>query len=293
MPRLKPAPGYITAADAISMLDISDATLSQYVKRGWLKRYGPLERKHKFYKLSEVEAIIAARNTFDEYQEKLPAFFEPATPGDIPTIVNIDERTFNADHQWEEPRELYIQWVGETYSRWLGKNPEAFSVLRDTAGKVVGYSIFLPLKKAIIDRFVRDEMSMSDILPDDVDLFEPGKPLHIYVIALCVDPVYKSKEVKHGYGKRLIQGLFNFMLDLARRGIEIETITARSYTPDGKRLLREMGMTHLRSPVPEKELFSIRVADSGFWALVRYSDLLDEWKREHQKGGTDTSITAH
>lgn len=292
MPRLQPAPGYITAKDAISMLNISDATLSQYVKRGWLKRYGPTGRKHKFYKLSEVEAIIAARNTFEEYQEKLPAFFEPATFEDIPTIVDIDERTFNTG-QWEEPKESYLKWIAETYARWFSKNPEAFSVLRDTAGKVVGYSIFLPLKKDIMDQFVRDEVSMSDILPDDIDLFEVGKQLHIYVIALCVDPVYKTKEAKHGYGRRLVLGLLNFMLDLAQRGVELETITARSYTSDGKRLLREIGMTHLRSPVPGKELFSIHVADSGFWALMRYSDLLEGWKQEHLKGGTDASISTY
>jgi hypothetical protein len=292
LPRLQPAPGFITAKDAISMLDISDATLSQYVKRGWLKRYGPSGRKHKFYKLSEVEAIIAARNTFEEYQEKLPAFFELATFEDIPTIVDIDERTFNVD-QWAEPKESYIQWIAETYSHWFSKNPEAFSVLRDTAGKVVGYSIFLPLKKSIIDRFVRDEINMSDISSGDVDRFEPGKPLHIYVIALCVDSVYRTKQAKHGYGRRLVLGLLDFILDLARRGVEIETITARSYTPDGKRLLRDIGMTHLRSPIPGKELFSIQVPDSGFWALIRYSDLLEEWKREHNKGVPDASIPTH
>lgn len=282
MPRLQPAPGYITAKTAIEMLGISDGMLSQYVKRGWLKRYGPPERAHKFYKLSEVEAIIASRLTFDEYQEKLPAYFEPATPEDMPAIIDIDERTFNI-REWKEPRETYLRWIEEIYSRWMNKNPEAFFVLRNTERKVVGYAIFPAIKKHVIDQFVQEQIKMENISSDDIDRFEPGRPLHIYVIALCVDPTYRTKEAKRSYGRSLIRGLINFVLDLARKGVEIETITARSYTADGRQLLREIGMAHLRSPIPAKELYSIRVADSGFMPLAKYSDLLEQWKQEHQK----------
>lgn len=268
MPRLKPAPGYITAKDAIAMLDISDATLSTYVKKGWLKRYGPSGRQHKFYKLSEVEALIESRNTFDEYQEMLPASFDVATPEDMPTIVDIDKRTFHVDI------------TEQTYLRWMKKNPETFFVLRDGGDKVVGYACLLPLKKEVMDRFVRDEIDMDDISPDDVALFEPGRPLHLYVIALCVDPVYRAA-IKHEYGARLVRGLFTFVLELARRGIEIETITARTYKADGIRLLRKMGIPQLRSSVIGKHLFSVNVADSGFPILIRYSDLLANWKQKH------------
>ncbi len=253
------------------MLDISDATLSIYVKKGWLKRYGPSGRQHKFYKLSEVEALIQARNTFDEYQEMLPASFGIAAPEDMPTIVDIDKRTFGVDI------------TEETYLRWLRKNPETFFVLRDSNDKVVGYACLLPIKKETMDRFVRDEISMEDISPDDVHLFEPGRLLSLYVIALCVDPVYKIA-IKHEYGARLVRGLFTFVLELARRGIEIESITARTYKADGIRLLRKMGIPQLRSPVIGKHLFSVCVADSGFPILVRYSDLLAEWKQQHLKG---------
>jgi len=271
LPRLKPAPGYITAKEAIAMLNISDSTLSAYVKKGWLKRYGPSGRQHKFYKLSEVEALIESRNTFDEYQEMLPASFDVATPEDMSTIVDIDKRTFHVDI------------TEETYLRWMRKNPETFFVLRGSSDKIVGYACLLPMEKEVMDRFVRDEIDMDDISPDDVALFEPGRPLHLYVIALCVDPTYRSA-IKHEYGARLVRGLFTFILELARRGVEIETITARTYKADGIRLLRKMGIPQLRSPVVGKHLFSVRVADSGFPILVRYSDLLAEWKRaEHQR----------
>lgn len=283
MPRLKPAQGYITAKEATGMLNISDATLSQYVKNGWLKRYGPPERKHKFYKLSEVEALIASRNVFGEYQEKLPASFFTATSEDIPAIADIDERTFNASKKEKaEPREAYIQWIGEIYLKWLQKNPETFFVLRNTSNKVVSFASLVPIKKQTLDRFIKGEIKMGEIPLDDIELFEPGKPIHLYVIALCVDPAYKTS-VKVAYGYQMLEKLFAFLLDLARRGVEIETITARNEKdkPDGKNLLQKMGIPQLRSPIPDMYLFSVRVAEAGHPKLVQYSDTLAERKKEH------------
>jgi hypothetical protein len=266
MPRLQPAPGYITASEAKELLKVSDSSLSQYVKAGWLKRYGPKERKYKFYKLSEVEALIASRQTFDEYQEIYPATFEAATLADMPVIVDMDVRTFHVDMEVE------------TYARWFRKNPESFFVLRDTAQKVVGYACLFPTSLQVIDRFVRDEIALEDIGADDIELYEPGPGLHLYVIAVAVDPVYRGS-AKAEYGAQLIRGLYTFLYDLARRGVVIETITARSYKPDGLRLLRKLGIPQLRSPIKGKQLFGVRVAESGFPAFVKYSEVLEQTRK--------------
>ncbi len=252
MPRLKPAPGYVTSTEAAKMLDISDATLSTYVKNGWLKRYGPPERKHKFYKESEIRALIASRNTFDEYQEWIPATFSFATPEDIPVIADIDEKIFNEKEESAEPKEVYTRWIGETYLRWMQKNPETFFVLRNNQDKIVGFASLVPMKKDTMNRFIKNEIKMSDIPSDDIELFEPEKPLHLYVMALCVDPTY-NVSIKRRYGAGLIRGLFAFLLELAQKGIEIETITARNQKnkPDGKKLLQKLGIPQLRSSDPD------------------------------------------
>ena len=271
MPRPKPPEGYITAGEAAKRLNVNDAMISRYVKQGRLERYGPEERRHKYYKASEVQAIIDADRAFfeagDKHQEHLPSFFSLATADDMPTIVDIDKRTFHVDTLTEE-----------TYLRWLKRNPETFFVLRDIAKKVVGFACLLPMRKVTIDRFVRDEIGLNDISSGDIDPFEPGRPLHLYIIALCIDPAYKPA-MKHTYGASLVRGVFAFILELAKRGVEIETITARTYKTDGIRLSRKMGMPQLRSPVIGKYLFSVRVADSGFPLLAHYNDLLAEWKQ--------------
>ncbi len=273
MPRKLPPPGLMTSKDAAAKLGVTPQMLSIYVKQGKLHREGPESRTHKFYIEAEVDALAETERAFFEAGDKpkkhLPAYFALATAADMPTIVDIDKRTFQ-----ESLSE-------ETYLRWMQKNPETFFVLRDAGSKVVGFACLLPMKKETMQRFVRDEIELDDISPEEIDLFEPGKPLHLYIIALCIDPAFKQT-AKHTYGASLVRGTFAFLLDLARRGVEIETITARTFTPDGIRLMRKMGIPQLRSPVPGKNLFEVRIPDSGFPILVHYSDLLAEWKRGHQ-----------
>ncbi len=208
--------------------------------------------------------------------------FQVATPEDLPAIAAIDEKTFNAGKEDAEPKEAYLRWIEHLYRRWMTKNPHVFFVLRNSARKVVGFAALVPLKKETLDRFVRGEIRMAAIASADVELFEPGKPLHLYVIALCIDPLYKAT-TKEQYGAMMVRGLFTHLLELAQRGVEIETITARNEKdkPDGKRLLQRLGIPQLRSPVPDMALFSVNVADSGYPLLVKYSDTLAAWKQEH------------
>ncbi len=162
----------------------------------------------------------------------------------------------------------------------LRKNPESFRVLRNEEGTVVGYASIYSMRKETIERFIRDEIRTSDLTEEEILPFEPGHPTHIYLMALCVTPDCTHQQ-KRIYGLRLILGLMAFLLELASRGVEVETITARTWTSDGLRLLRHMNIPQVRSPVPGKNLFSVQVAESGIPLLIRYSEALEEWKNLH------------
>ena len=282
MPRLNPAPGFVTAKEAVSMLNGSDAMLSRYVKEGRLKRYGPPERKHKFYKVSEIEAVIAGRNVFEaeythgQWRTNPTSKFELAQEEDMPTIARIGTAIFR-----DERNPTYQPTPIETRLAWMRKNPETYHVLRNQEGVVVGYACLLPMREDVINRFILDEIKTTDITADEIESFEPTQPIHLYVMAMCIDPNC-TRVQKHEYGARLVNGLFSFLFDLASRGIEVKTISARSYKPDGIRLLKKIGIPQLRSPIPNKNLFSVRITDSGIPLLVRYSELLEQWKQEHK-----------
>jgi hypothetical protein len=278
MPRLQPPEGYTTAADAASRLGVSDSLLSRYVQKGRLHRYGPVERQHKFYKLSEIDALLAAERVFPEqpkqyargaWRDNPTPTFRLATTEDMPAIVEISRRIFGDPVPSVDAR-----------LAWLSKNAETFHVLCNEQATIVGYSSLLPLKKGVINRFIRDEIDAEQITGDEVEPYEPGRPLHLYVMSIGIDTCYRASE-KHEYGAALVRGLFAFFYNLASRGIEIETITARSHKPDGLRLLRKMSIPQLRSPVAGKSLFVLKVAESGFDPFVRYCEHLAEWKRNH------------
>lgn len=288
--RGKPPTGYLTASATRRMLgNISDGMLRTYITKGLIERMVPPGRTQGFYKRADVERL-AREIEFTEWQGDARASrsrFRPATAEDIGDIADIDERTFNARGTNPEPRKRYFQQGVETYTRWWQRNPQTFFVLESAAGKILGFASLLPMKWDAMQRFIRDEMAWTDIEDSDIDLFEPGKPLHLYVIALCIDPVYPRKQ-RRTYGARLLSGVFEFFLELARRGVEIATITGRNEPnhPDGKRLMQDLGMPLLRSPVSHMLLFSVRLAESGYPKFMKYIDELEAWRRAHQQEET-------
>ena len=282
MPRGKgrrPAPpGYMTPSEAGQILGTN--RIYNLVKNGKLKRYTLKGYSHGYYKKEEVEAIQHIEDTFFKSglaTDLLPAYvrgqwrnnptstFEIATEQDIPAIVEISNAIFGSS-----------QTPNEVRFAWMRKNPEIYFVLRDhEEQRIVGFTLILPLSREVINRFIHDEIAMQDIPTDDVDCYEPGKPLHLYMMATGIDPQYGQRK-KHEYGARMVHGLFGFFFGLAKRAVQVETITARSHKPDGIRLLRKLGIPQLHSPASGVCLFRVVVADSGFVLFERYCEILSQ-----------------
>jgi hypothetical protein len=259
----------------------SDAMFYRHVEQRHIKRHKPAGRTYGYYKQDDIEGLAQDLQYFYTYipgswKQNASSTFVQATEDDMPTIVEISRAIFNTDGSAPIP--------AETRLAWLRKNPETFFVLRDHQdASIVGYASILPLRAETIQQFIHDQIAAEDITADDVEIFVPGHPLHLYIMAIGIDPRHPTSE-KHEYGARLVQGLFAFLLDLAGRGVAIETITARSYKPDGLRLLRKMGFPQLRSPVPGKALFVVNVEQSGFPLFVRYSETLAQALQKRQPG---------
>lgn len=281
MPRAQPWPGYITATEAIHRLNISDSMLSRYVRENRLRRYGPTDRKHKWYKESEVNAILAAREIIPEPVSgptRYLSYPSLASAADMPAIVEISRLTFNVDQQGR-PKGKPIP--AEVRMAWLSKNPETFWVVRRPDGAIVGFASILPLRGRVIDGFIKGEISAEEISAEDVDLYvATAHPKHLYIMAIAIDPQYPAL-AKHSYGARLLGHIFDFLLRLAERGIAIGTITARSRLPDGIRLLRKMGIPQVKPWVPGMALFQVEVARSGLPLFVEYQARLAAYNAAH------------
>lgn len=268
MPRMQPPPGWIRGSEVIARLHISDSLLSRYVDDGKIRRHVPHGRKYGFYNEEDVRVLEEVKAGFPgaKQRQQHRSFFSVAKRSDIPAIAKIDH---DAIHPTDD---LYNE---EILSRWQQRNPEALFALRDINNTIVGFVCILPLTHSALDQLLNGKLPITDIPDEDIPLFSSGSTVHLYVVALAIDPKYPIK-TRHAYGAALLHGFFAFMLALADRNVIVETVSARSHTQDGIKLMRRLGLPWLISPVPGLELFSVRVAESGMPFLREYSAKLAE-----------------
>jgi hypothetical protein len=268
MPRMQPPPGWIRGKEATARLHISDSLLSRYVSEGKIRRYVPHGRKYGFYNEDDVKILEGVSTAFPGVKQRQEhrSFFAIAKRSDIPSIAKIDHDAIHSED------DLYND---EIFLRWQQRNPETLFSLRDINGAVVGFVSILPLTRSALDRVIRGEISLIDVADEDIPLFATGTNIHLYIVAMAVDPLFPIN-VRHEYGAALLHGLVSFLFALADRRVIIETITARSHTHDGIKLMRRLGIPWLISPVPGMELFSAVVAESGMPFLREYSAKLAE-----------------
>ena len=268
MPRMQPPPGWIRGKEAAARLHISDSILSRYVKQGKVRKHVPHGRTYGFYNEEDVKVLENVRTGFPDIKQRQEhrSFFAIAKRSDIPAIAKIDHDAIHPEDDLYNEKPLL---------RWQQRNPETLFSLRDLNGTIIGFISILPLTRSALDHVIRGELTLTNVADEDIPLFATGATIHLYVVALAVDPSLPVK-VRHEYGAALLHGLFAFLLALADRGVIIETITARSHTQDGIKLMRRLGLPWLISPVSDMELFSVVVAESGMPFLRTYSAKLAE-----------------
>lgn len=253
---------FYTAAQTKEILGITDGMLYNYVDNGALERIIPPGKKQGVYRRSQVDQLARELRVFVATKKKIVSTFARATKEDIPECANISDAIFNASFAVEKQR------------AWMEKNPDICYVVKNEDNKVVGYALMLPLKPEKIERILREEESSLDLEIKDIGVFEPGKPLHLYMASIAITPSVTLTE-KRTYAARLIAGLMNVLINLGKQGVILETITSRSSTVDGIRLMRGIGFTEVPS-ITRRKNFLIEVEKSGIKEIMQYKQALRE-----------------
>lgn len=231
---------------------------------GALERITPPGKKQGVYRRSQVDQLARDLKTFIVTRQRHPSIFmKMTTREEILESAKISDAIFGG--HIDVDRQL----------AWLKRNPDIGYVVK-SEGKVVGYAIILPLKPEKIAKLMREEEHTINLEPEEIQVFEPGIPLHLYGGAIGVLPDISLAE-KRTYGSRLIGGLIDALIDLGKRGVVFETFTARSTKPDGVRLLRNVGFTQIPS-ITEKKDFVLNVEMSGAREIMQYKLALKEYQ---------------
>ncbi len=262
MPQSKPPKDYLTAGEIKKMLGITDGMLYNFIDNGALDRVIPPGRKQGVYRRSQVEQLARELQLFVATRKTIRSVFSRATKEDVPACANISQAIFNAHFDVEKQR------------AWMDKNPDICYVVKNEDNAVVGYVLILPLKPEKIEKILREEESSLDLETKDIDTFDPGKPVHLYMASIAITPGITLTE-KRIYASRLIAGLMNVLINLGRQGIILETMTARSDTADGIRLMRGIGFTEIPS-ITRRKNYLIEVEKSGIKEIMQYKQALRE-----------------
>src|SRR5260370_6185630 len=180
MPRMQPPRGWIRGSEATARLRISESLLSRYVSEGKIRRYVPHGRKYGFYNEDDVKILEDVSAAFPGVKhQQHRSFFSIARRSDISAIAKIDH---DAIHPEDD------QYNDEFLLRWQQRNPETLFALRDINGTVVGFVSILPLTRSALDRVIRGEVSLTDLVDEDIPLFAAGATNHLHTVSMALPP---------------------------------------------------------------------------------------------------------
>jgi hypothetical protein len=277
MPQTRSYKDYYTASEVKEKLGITDGMLYNYVRYGHLERVIPPGRKQGVYPKRGVDNLANKLQAFlaIDSEESEEIVFGPAAKDDMLEISNMGRAVFAPT----APRATApAQW----YLDALDKNPEVSFTLK-RGDELLGYVNTVPftanndkVRKCLTVDFLSD----VHITPDDIETYEPNKHIHLYIMAVCINPSLRKSD-RRTYGATLITRFITRIKDLGARGVVIEKITARGDTPSGVRLLQAFGFTETQSLKPGTRVFIIDMDSSYGDVSLQYKDALAKWRQEH------------
>jgi hypothetical protein len=274
MAKIQPPKGYIKATDVKNRLNISDAMIRYYVQKDKIRYLVPPGRKQGFYLEKDVDKLANELNAFlhidSDEEDKEETTFSAAKREDLTEIIKMGVALFSPGSNINpDPPE----WIVKA----LDKNPEIRFVLK-RGNELLGYASIVPFstktekaQKCLEVEFLRD----VNITTEDIETFDAGKHINLYLMAIGINPNLERLE-RRTQGAKLISKFINEIVEIGKRGVIIEKITARGDTRSGIKLLQAFGFSEMPPPAPGKRAFIIEVEKSGAPIVLQYKQALEE-----------------
>ncbi len=264
--------------EAKNILNVSDAMIRRYANKGKIRYVVPEGREQGFYNKQDVDRLSIAINAFfaiEDEEEKTE--FRAASKDELLDLVKLANSVFSPE---KNKNPTVPSW---RYSV-LEKNPETQFILK-VGERVVGFTSILPLKTNMSKwekMLTMDSVADVGLTGEDIEEFEPGKHIHLYIAGIGIDRSIEKYKRAH-YGSALVKSLISTIIDLGKRGVIIEKVTAGGATPIGRRLLLTFGLHEIPPRVPGKRIFTMDVQEAGSPIILQYKEALSQWQQEHKE----------
>ncbi len=265
--------GFYTAKDARIKLGVTDDKFQYMVRTEQVKKVILPGRTYGMYIQSEIDELAAALNSFvKQYNEdKTKEVFRVARPEDAKEMFELADRIMKLSGGEGIPPERLIPFLAFP-------NSEIGHVLmRDN--HLAGYFTIVPLDHEIAMGKMKGEVAISQLKPEQLAKFEPGKPIDCFIWEVISDP---NKKHTAAY---LIGKMLTFFHNLGKRGVEINHIYAVASSPEGINICRRMGMELLDLPSvkPNYMPFELKIQEHKNWLTKNYIQALRSYKLQQER----------
>jgi hypothetical protein len=245
-----------------------------YVQKGKIKYLLPPGRKQGFYLEKDVNNLSNELDAFlsmeEEAEEKVTLAI--AAEGDLIEIAKIANDIFSSGGSSNVI--IVPSWRYMVFE----KNKEAQYVLKQD-NTIIGFATILPFKPDTdkIEKLLRSEtVSQAAITDNDIAVFEAGQHVRLYIGAIAINPRldrYKRKKD----GAILIRELISKFVELGKKGIIIDDITAIGATHIGVRILSTFGFHEIPARQHGNRAFIMNINESGSPISMQYKQALNEF----------------
>jgi hypothetical protein len=269
---------YYTGREVQRLLGITEPRLRTLVANKQLTKQFPPGRKTAVYLKAEVHAFAEKWEAFLLAKEPIQTSFAVAKPEDMQSEYEFAQRVYGTSITVEQRQ------------AWLAKNPEFdFIVKRDN--EVVAYLTLLPLKHDVVEAFMEGKIRGKNITPDDVETFEPNKPIECIIMGTATDPDV-SETTRTYYMLVLIRGIMQELKKLGARGVTITKVYGTSESPTGIAMALHLGMDEIKPRLGKRLKFVLDVDQSESFLLKDYKTELAKWKKNQEKQTKPTGNNA-
>lgn len=255
---------FYTAKEAQARLGIDPNRFNYLVRNGRIKRVILPGKKVGVYPVSEVDKLATLVDTAINLYDPSKVHFEVAEEADLPDVVQIGMTVFGG-----------ITTPLETQREWLKRCPEAIHVLKTASDEVVGHIIMLPMPEQRAIEIVSRKIIVGNLPLDEIEDFQPGKPIHAYVRQIATIPT-TNEDARSQWGMTLVAGMASFIENLGARKIQLGNIYALATTKDGRRICQVLGFDRLSiipDPTKPNEIaYRLNVQESGIVFARRYRE---------------------
>lgn len=258
---------YYSGREVQRKLGITEPALRNLVNQKKVRKIKPPGKTYGVYLKEEIDTYAEKWLAFLTAEEPPKTTFEIASIDDMQAVYELSKRAIGRTMDAEVRKE------------WHRANPENCFIVKH-ADKIVAFFHLLPLKHKTLMSFMEGNVRGWEIKREDVEPFQPGKPLECLAI-IASEPDIDETTRMH-YVRVLLRGLSRKFRSLGERGVIISKIYATSQTPTGIAMAIHAGMKEYGERLGKRLAFVMDVDTSSSFLAASYKEGFAEWQKQNR-----------